>query len=217
MLNLKTLEEEKALTTLDEGVDPLIKQVSYLIVPDLFSSEECDIFVDYVEKNHKIERGKLRDQSYANSRTSEITFVEQDSTNKWFYNRILERILPINNKYQKFELSHLDRLQYTSYKKDQYLKLHTDDYFDYLNNTQIPNLVMRKLSVSIGLNDEYEGGEFEIHNYKGTLENAYDVQKFRLPKGSAIVFPSFQLHQVYPVTEGIRKAVVAWFFGQKWK
>ena len=77
--------------------------------------------------------------------------------------------------------------------------------------------MLRKLSISVGLNEDYEGGEFEIHSIKGTKEEPYDIRKLRLPKGSAIIFPSFQLHKVHEVTKGTRKAIVAWFFGPKWR
>ena len=93
----------------------------------------------------------------------------------------------------------------------------TDDYFDYITTKPHPDLLVRKMSVSIGLNQGYNGGEFEIHSYKGDGDIKYDIRRFRLQKGNAIVFPSFQLHGIHPVTEGTRKALVAWFFGPKWK
>ena len=61
----------------------------------------------------------------------------------------------------------------------------------------------RILSVSILLNDDFEGGEFALWNrtYKPLLQ-----------QGDAVVFPSNLCfpHEVIPVTQGIRYALVVW-------
>jgi predicted 2-oxoglutarate/Fe(II)-dependent dioxygenase YbiX len=61
----------------------------------------------------------------------------------------------------------------------------------------------RTLSCSINLNDDYEGGEFTF--FGGSL-------RYRVPKGSAIVFPSNFMypHAVAPVTAGSRYSIITW-------
>jgi len=61
----------------------------------------------------------------------------------------------------------------------------------------------RTLSCSINLNNDYEGGEFTF--FDGAL-------RYRVPAGSAIVFPSnFQYpHAVAPITQGTRYSVITW-------
>lgn len=61
----------------------------------------------------------------------------------------------------------------------------------------------RTLSCSIALNDDYEGGEFTF--FGGELS-------YRVPAGSAIVFPSnFQYpHAVTPVVRGTRYSIITW-------
>lgn len=63
---------------------------------------------------------------------------------------------------------------------------------------------VRVLSVSVQLTpqNDYDGGSLQI----GML-NMSKVQ------GSAVVFPSYQVHKVYPVTRGLRKSLVAWIVG----
>jgi|TARA_B100001996_G_scaffold110791_1_gene83896 PKHD-type hydroxylase len=72
---------------------------------------------------------------------------------------------------------------------------------------------VRKISMSLFLNDpsEYEGGEFDLEIYKPESDCRYET--FRLSKGSAIFFPSDMWHRVRPVTSGVRKSIVAWFYG----
>jgi predicted 2-oxoglutarate/Fe(II)-dependent dioxygenase YbiX len=61
----------------------------------------------------------------------------------------------------------------------------------------------RQLSFSFGLNDDYEGGEFQFFG---------NSEPYRVPKGSCIIFPSSFVfpHQILPVTSGTRYSVVTW-------
>lgn len=61
------------------------------------------------------------------------------------------------------------------------------------------------LSFTLFLNDPstYEGGELAIELFEGD-------KCYKLPPGSAIVYPSTTLHRVEPVTQGTRQVVVGW-------
>lgn len=69
----------------------------------------------------------------------------------------------------------------------------------------------RKISVTVQLSDpsEYEGGKFEF------LETGQPKEEARM-KGTVLMFPSYLQHRVTPVTEGVRKSLVAWFSGPRW-
>ena len=60
--------------------------------------------------------------------------------------------------------------------------------------------------MTIILNDDYEGGEFEFFLDDIQIKNEI---------GTVIVFPSYFLHRVNPVTKGTRYSLVAWFRGPK--
>ena len=64
----------------------------------------------------------------------------------------------------------------------------------------------RSLSISICLNNEYQGGEFVF--------SFFEESKVQIPQnvGDAIAFPSNFMfpHQVNKVTEGTRYAIIAW-------
>lgn len=51
--------------------------------------------------------------------------------------------------------------------------------------------------------DRYEGGELII-------DNGMQGQGIKLPAGDLILYPSYALHRVEPVTQGIRYACVSW-------
>jgi PKHD-type hydroxylase len=61
--------------------------------------------------------------------------------------------------------------------------------------------------------EDYEGGEFNFINEDGEGET---VEGFK-EQGSILVFPSFRLHQVTPVTSGTRHSIVTWFIGPQLK
>ncbi len=50
---------------------------------------------------------------------------------------------------------------------------------------------------------EYEGGELLVMTESGE-------KKYKLPAGDAIMYPTTRLHEVLPVTSGVRKAVITW-------
>lgn len=51
--------------------------------------------------------------------------------------------------------------------------------------------------------DTYDGGEL-------TVEGLDSEQTYKLPAGSALIYPSSSLHSVEPVTRGIRWAAIGW-------
>ncbi len=71
----------------------------------------------------------------------------------------------------------------------------------------LPNGVKLRtdVSVTLFLSDpaEYDGGELVI-------EDTYGVQQVKLPAGDMIVYPATSLHQVTPVTRGVRVASFFW-------
>jgi PKHD-type hydroxylase len=61
------------------------------------------------------------------------------------------------------------------------------------------------LSITVFLSEpgEYEGGEL-------TIRTAYGDQLVKLDAGDAVMYPSSSLHQVAPVTSGVRLVAVTW-------
>jgi len=43
------------------------------------------------------------------------------------------------------------------------------------------------------------------------------LPSFSKDKGSVLIFPSYINHKVSPVTKGIRRSLVAWFSGPRWR
>tara|TARA_Y100000114_G_scaffold85334_1_gene78856 strand:+ start:545 stop:1120 length:576 start_codon:yes stop_codon:yes gene_type:complete len=67
----------------------------------------------------------------------------------------------------------------------------------------------RKISISILLNDDYEGGELAFFT-DGETDIKPDC-------GTAVAFPSYLSHRVLPITRGIRWSLVCWVAGDPFR
>jgi PKHD-type hydroxylase len=140
-------------------------------------------------------------------RTSELRWVGDNvQLNKmmWDYGH------EANRNAFGFDIDYLKEIQFTTYKGSENGKYdwHCDTFWGN------PRTYDRKISVVIQLSDpsDYEGGMFEFdHQWEQPLKE--DLMK----KGTVIAFPSFIQHRVTPVTEGIRKSLVAWIEGPKFR
>lgn len=108
----------------------------------------------------------------------------------------------------RFLVENAAPVQYTEYHSEQ--GGHYDWHVDVNWNGEGP--FDRKLSVTVQLSDpsEYAGGDFQFRETE-TPDAACKV------KGTVLVFPSYLLHRVTPVTFGTRKSLVAWFEGPRWQ
>jgi predicted 2-oxoglutarate/Fe(II)-dependent dioxygenase YbiX len=109
-----------------------------------------------------------------------------------------------NRQAWKFDVTHSNQTDYLKYDVDGHYHAHVDTFMS-------PNEPeCRKLTVLMFLNDDFEGGKLFIQNGH---EKIYPPQA----PGTCLVFPSFMLHGVEPVTKGIRRSIVTWLVGPWFK
>lgn len=72
--------------------------------------------------------------------------------------------------------------------------------------------INRKLSMSVQLSksESYEGGDVVIHAGPDEVEISREA-------GVASIWPSWTLHEVKPITSGVRYCLVAWAHGQPYR
>ena len=122
----------------------------------------------------------------------------------WIAGIMHNNFISANNDYFHYDLDHFDSgIQVTKYEPGQKYDWHTDE-----NPVGKP----RKLSMSLVLNDDFSGGEFEL--YRPATRNKELVAT---KAGSAIIFPSWLVHRVNPVKSGTRYSLVAWMNGPQFK
>ena len=139
------------------------------------------------------------------------------TNDQWIYDTIWPFMLEANEQAGwKYDIRGAEDMQITRYKKGGFYCFHKDGKGDHLSVYDEPDNKffhgnVRKLSMTILLNDNYEGGEFQFATYdKEKCE--IDTPEFN-KIGSIVVFPSDMEHRVAPVTKGIRYSLVVWFLG----
>jgi len=193
---------------------------AYALSDNIFSNEEIDKILNYIENNKKMEDGNLSGGDVDHSiRTSLVQFFYPDSENIWFFEKFNDYLNYVNNTYYNFDLWGYDFIQYAEYlhtnngKYDYHTDMLTTDINQY--NKEIFNLGTRKLSATILLSEpetDFSGGEFQMTTASEEMSETINAKK-----GSVIVFPSFFLHRVKPVITGTRKSITAWVTGPKFR
>ncbi len=144
-------------------------------------------------------------------RKSKVHFFNYSQEIKWLFEKINKVIETVNEEYYNFDLNGYDSIQYSEYRTedDGRYDFHIDFVHDSIPQKEY-DYMTRKLSFSILLNDDYEGGDFQF--LFGSEPMQHD-----LTKGDMILFPSFFMHRVTTVTEGTRKSLVSWVTGPKFR
>lgn len=104
-----------------------------------------------------------------------------------------------------------------SYEVPQFSEYEEGGHYDWHVDTGVEATeenLYRKLSISVNLNEDYEGGDFEVQRWCPPNSSARSVVVKEMHKaGSIIVFPAFMHHRIKPVTKGVRHSLVGWFRG----
>jgi PKHD-type hydroxylase len=176
----------------------------YAFWNNAFSKEECQTIIN-IAKDKGLIKGTTKEES--DSRDSKVSWLYPVDNMDWVFRRVTDIVLNLNERFFKFDLFGLNEgFQFTNYEapSGKYGK-HVD---------RAINMPVRKLSISIQLtnSEEYEGGELKL--YDGDDEEGITMDK---TQGTLIIFPSYVLHEVMPVTKGERNSLVTWVTGKQFK
>ena len=196
-----------------------------------------NILDDYVSENFDSEMrdsellGRHKDK---NKRNSENAWI---NTNHWIAGFLWHYVNKANRENFLYDLTNIDgeNLQYTKYSEGQYYNWHNDagisNYYkpQYVansgnsdedsDNLQVTDFLktscelVRKLSFTLQLSDpdEYEGGNVQLIDDSG---KSYIAPRQR---GTIILFDSRTQHRVIKVKKGVRKSIVGWVLGPRWR
>lgn len=176
---------------------------TYAYLNNLFTSDECKKIIE-IANQKGMEKGKTVGKS--DVRLSEICWLFPNNDMVWVYEKITGAVNHLNEQFFQFDIfSFNEGLQFTNYKAP---GGHYGKHIDRIFNTAV-----RKLSLSIQLTDpkEYEGGELILYE---SNEEGETMQK---EQGTLILFPSYVMHEVKPVTKGERNSLVGWVTGNQFK
>jgi PKHD-type hydroxylase len=177
----------------------------YATSQNFLSAQEMDWLI--AEHAPLVTEGKL---SYGNTdaslRRSRVVFLGPEQKYAWLYNRLWAAVQACNPQCFDVDVTSVEGnvqvARYDSAERGFY-----DWHFDFG-----PARPLRKLSISVQLSnsEDYDGGDLEL---------LYGNSPTRLDRmrGAFIIFPSFMLHRVTPVTRGTRWSLVAWILGKRWR
>jgi len=175
-----------------------------------FSDDELKSIIEYCDAagtDLGTTFGAKDEEDIKKHRVSNVKFHNRNNETAWIFDKLNFIIQASNEQFYNFHLNGYSQFQYTTYDANGRYDWHTDMAF---GNKYGDDVEPRKLSLTLLLNDEFEGGEFQIND--GKEENAI---KIPMQKGRIILFPSFMIHRVTPVTKGVRKSLVIWVVGPK--
>lgn len=187
-------------------------------VVQLFDPNECAKLIRLAEKGERFRPGTVLDNSGVSSvmdshaKFDNCAFRLGSDVRMRIQDRISRKLEQINARYQ-FRLFNdpSDMMPYVNIQRyrgevNAKIQAHSD-----LGGHE--PLMHRKLSISVLLNDprSYEGGRLVIDNGE-----RFDTQ-VHCPVGSAIVFPSFMMHSVTPITQGTRYVLITSLHGPRFQ
>ncbi len=186
--------------------------------------ETCDGIVKFLDNlDLKWEEGKVRDVEVDyRARKSDIAWVDDEELKLFVWSQFVSA----NNSDPDwcFNIDAMDAIQYTVYKmsptpNDSNPLAAQSGHYEWHNDvvmsadSNVPRMC-RKLSMTIVLNDGWEGCEFECGSVKG---GNLISEKIPLNKGDVLVFPSSMQHRINPILSGERKVLVSWAWGPLFK
>lgn len=192
--------------------------------------------IQIIEEDLKIFDDKAQDSFVGYGGPGEVDKVIRNSknlwipTNHWIGGFLWHYVQRANRENFLYDLTCVDgeNLQYTQYSEGQYYNWHIDAGID---STYKPQIItssrqnksqdqinlngeyVRKLSFTLQLSDpeDYRGGEVQFMDSSG---KSYFMPKQR---GTIAFFDSRTPHRVRKVKSGMRKSIVGWVVGPRWK
>lgn len=174
------------------------------LTPQALSGTECAALIALCESTPMKDAGLVRQTTAHQIRRSELSWLDDLPQASWVMDRMIGLVAEANRIAFNFDLTEFaESPQVARYGAER--AAHFDWHSD-IGSGQLS--AKRKLTVVVQLSDP---GDYE----NGTLELRPDSSVRQAPRacGTAIIFPSFVLHRVTPVTAGTRWSLTLWSHG----
>ena len=163
----------------------------------------CNDIISYTIESKELLPSKYSTHTGESSRSTQRVYMDD----VWFrfgedryYEEMKEYTLKVLSVYQK--LHNVTCQRYTDFRVNRYSSGgYMSEHIDNIHHSHGQQYGYPHLSVLLFLNEDYEGGEFIVAD-----------NKYKTPKGSAIIFPSNFMfpHKVNKIEYGTRWSVVSW-------
>lgn len=173
-------------------------------IPDAFSPAECERLLAVVAEAPANDARLVGRQTDHNQRRASLVWVEDLDEVDWVMDRIVTLVAEANRTVFDFSLTEFaESAQVASYDAD------VGGHFDWHSDIGDGRLAgRRKLTMVVQLSDpaSYEGGMLEI------MPSGHVIAA-STARGAAVLFPSYLLHRVTPITRGQRQSLTIWAHG----
>lgn len=176
-------------------------------VGNFLTPDECTAIISSGENDLQLRAGRTENhQVNEHLRKSEIGWLNPDGEQRWLFERIRECTNAVNADCFRYALIGFEGIQFTKYS---YKAGQSDFYSSHRDTAVLPGGTIRKLSFTIQLSDPetYTGGDVVLYN------SLIDTVPLNRDAGSISFFPSYLIHEVAPVTKGVRYSLVGWACG----
>lgn len=179
-----------------------------LLLPRVFEPEFCQLLIDYFESRPSLDSGfaaEVRGRTElvvdpAMKRRRDVA-IDHPQLQAAVEARLIHRLLPMVKTAFNWKAEYIERFLIARYASADhgFFVAHRDDV--------VPGSVHRKFAVTINLNAEgFGGGDLRFPEFGPRL--------YRPQTGGAAVFSCSLLHEVTPVTEGVRYAFLPFLFDE---
>jgi len=188
--------------------NPEFRQITPYHIANAFTQEELE-WIGNLQQLYPYQDASIggdeTSQLDESIRKSRIKWIHHDDKSWWVYDKLVKHIEEANKTWGFAINSIIDSIQYTEYYEG---GGHYDWHMD-VGNYPMNN---RKISITIQLSspDEYEGGDLEF--WVGRTPDKAPREHLL-----AILFPSYLMHRVTPITKGTRKSLVLWVGGDTFR
>ena len=198
-----------------------------------FNTDLPENLVDVIEEDIKkfdVEMNDSRLYGDALNKEKRNSYNAWIPTTHWLGGFIWNYVQRANRENFLYDLTNIDgeAMQYTRYETGQFYSWHNDaglstQYKPMSGNNREQGRandfvnenieLVRKLSfvLQLSAHDEYEGGNLQLLDEGG---KCYFAPRKR---GTIILFDSRTQHRVLKITRGVRKSIVGWTVGPRWK
>ena len=180
---------------------------NYAFFDNVFTPEECAKIIEI--GNKRLIKGKTNSNSKDGlenaHRESRISWLSPSDDLDWAYMRITDIVHSLNERFFQFDIfGFTEGWQFTRYDAP------TGRYGKHIDKNLGKGI--RKLSLTIQLSspNDYTGGDL-------CFTFSEDQEIMLKEQGKLIMFPSYVVHEVTPVTQGTRYSLVAWISGKPFK
>ena len=174
-----------------------------------------------VETNYEFRKGQTgvkelgTESSSYKTNNRDIAYIGIDPKFKWLYDMLWPLAIEANDQLFHFDIDIVtDPIHYVIYPTPTTPQTPDGGHLGWHIDNGAHQVNKRKLAMTVQLSDpkDYDGGDFEI--WFGGSEKPTVVPR---EKGDVIIFPTFNMHRVTPITRGERRCLVFWTGGRPFR